>query len=91
VEANAVAVTAGDSSMARVKCKKCGYKQELVTYFLYHDMEKNLMIWVIPENQKESFNEKEKMSHANDLSKGLGIAQVKVIGYDELFKHLKTC
>lgn len=33
-------------------CKKCGFKKEIIITFLYHDMDKNLMVWVYPEGDE---------------------------------------
>jgi hypothetical protein len=46
-----------DRSINYLKCGKCGYEEELATEFLYHDMKNHVMIWVIPEGEKESWCE----------------------------------
>lgn len=72
------------------KCNKCGYEQELVTKFLYHDMKNKLMVWVFPEYQK---NEGKTLSDIPEtihkMGEALGIEQYVIFGYDELLKLLE--
>ena len=71
------------------KCDKCGYQQELVGQFLYHDMSNNLMIWVYPCFMKDKLDNLEKApKKLNKIKDALDIKQVSVFGYDELFKLL---
>jgi hypothetical protein len=69
------------------KCPKCGHKQELVARFLYHDMKKGLMIWVLPESERHApesdLGDASGKLHA--VMSGLGVSQKIVYGYDELF------
>lgn len=72
------------------KCTFCGYKQELVGRFLYHDMENQLLIWVLPEYERHETQSIKTIPNALDnVMKKLGLKQQIVFGYDELFKLLK--
>ena len=79
-------------------CKKCGYKNEIIMPFLYHDMGKNIMVWVYPEGDEglemakaaEKVQEEDK-SQASQLRKMMEarLNVRKAYGFDELFKLIE--
>ena len=70
------------------RCRQCGYEQELAGRFLYHDMKKRLLVWVLPKSEEP--NEKRDIDNASEALKkvmvGLGMSEQTVHGYDELFR-----
>ena len=74
------------------KCRQCGYEQELAGRFLYHDMKKRLLIWVLPKSEEP--NEKQSINNASEKLKnvmtGFGMSEQTVRGYDELFRVINS-
>ena len=74
------------------KCSKCGYEQELIDSFLYHDMRNRVMVWVLPERMRAIRipDSSPKAIHGmiKNMIKKLGEKEFTVFGFDELFKLL---
>lgn len=77
------------------QCKKCGRIFEPAFQFLYHDMKKGYLIWVVPEKLEDGQNkdiyakeliESCKNTPLNALSKFYDKKIEVVFGYNELFK-----
>jgi len=103
---NSVNVTVNPELLIKIKnreinsfhCEKCGNKIEIMVPFLYHDMGKNLMVWVYPEGDegREMARVTEKAQEEEDKSQ---IAQIyremkarltrNAYGFDELFKLIE--
>ena len=74
------------------KCPKCGYKQELAVRFLYHDMKRSLMIWILPESERQDpeTGVEDAPVKLQEVMTGLGMSQKVVYGYDELFQLISS-
>jgi hypothetical protein len=82
------------------KCEKCGYEQELLTGFLYHDMDNQIMAWVLKQsdrgNQELVDNLKKGLQNVPpSMSKKLQKASYQpkhaiVFGFDELFALMEN-
>ncbi len=73
------------------KCDKCKYEQELLGPFLYHDMSNNLMVWVYPCFMRDEIeNSNGSSEQLRSVTNTLGIKQMFVFGYDELFNLLDS-
>ena len=47
-----------DGSLTRFTCEGCGHTADLVYPLLYHDMDKQLMLWLLPEGGDEGAGDK---------------------------------
>ena len=47
-----------DGSLTRFTCEGCGHTADVVYPLLYHDMEKQLMVWLLPEGGEEDPGDK---------------------------------
>jgi CpXC motif protein len=47
-----------DGSLTRFTCEGCGHHADVVYPLLYHDMEKQLMLWLLPEGGGEDHGDK---------------------------------
>jgi transcription elongation factor Elf1 len=78
-------------------CEKCGNKIEIMVPFLYHDMNKNLMVWVYPEGEEgremakaaEKAQEEDKSQIAQLYREMKARLSVNAYGFDELFKLME--
>ena len=71
------------------RCGTCGHREELITGFLYNDMDKKLMIWVMPENADEDEEIDEINAGMAGMFKEMGVKVKTVKGYEGLFRALK--
>jgi hypothetical protein len=72
------------------KCDKCGFQQELAVRFLYHDMTKKIMVWVLPEHEKNQEGPNIAAPEGmHSMAKELGIREFVVFGFDGLFELLE--
>ena len=76
-----------DGSLTRFTCEGCGHNADVVYPLLYHDMEKQLMLWLLPEGGGE---EQANQSDPDDLppamrkSLGAGYTYRRVGSHNEL-------
>jgi len=78
-------------------CKKCGFKREIIISFLYHDMDKNLMVWVYPGGDEgremAKAAEKAQEEDKSQVSQLFRVMQARLTrnayGFDELFKIIE--
>lgn len=78
-------------------CEKCGNKIEIMVPFLYHDMGKNLMVWVYPAGDEgremakvaEKAQEEDKSQPSQLFRMMMARLTRKAYGFDELFKIIE--
>lgn len=72
-----------DGSLTRFTCEGCGHTADVVYPLLYHDMDKRLMVWLLPEGGGEDPGDKSDPD-------GLPLAMSKTLGADYTFRKVAS-
>ena len=79
-----------DRKINSFECANCGFKVELFAGFLYHDMQNNFRILVLPKEDLEGKPEAIRNRTLEDrLYKLLRTRRLTVYGYDEFLRSLE--